>query len=444
MSKNTVLKIIGILSILSVGGGYAYYLMNSNNTNTNSNTNNSVVGKIFSPFGFGSKNNTNNQDTPTDTLGDTIKTIVEGIKINSKFTQITDYPVSGLTYFIDERPLDQKTEEIKTETTQTPETKTSTNKNTKDIKKIVLPTTEKVPSIRYMRANNGHVYQTYLDTQANGKISNSTIPEIYEGIFASKPNNIIYRLLGDDSTTIKTIYGTLGGKEGVFLPDNISDILISPNGNNFFYLLPNSNGSMGVVGSFVDKNKTTLLNSTFSEWLSQWPTNQTIFLTTKASYDAEGYMYVLPTTKGSLKKVLGGIKGLTTLVSPSGDKVLYSSTTDQGPRLYIYTISRQTTTPLSLYGLPEKCVWSWDSIRVYCAIPNTIDGNSYPDLWYQGVTSFTDKFVRINSEINTTGEIANSSYEKPIDGIKLIVDDTEKTLFFINKKDKTLWSLNLQ
>lgn len=446
MSRNTILTIIGIMAVVSVVGGYGYYL-SSKQPSTTTPGDTSIISKVFSPFGIGTKTNPDGTNTTGDTLGSAIKNIISGIDVNSKFTQLTDFSVSGVTYFIDERPLPPKPVEIKVEDLKTETVKPVDTKKGKTTPKIITPpepTTESVPSIRYMRKSSGHIYQTYLDTKITGKISNSTIPEVYEGFFGTNPNNIAYRLLGTDGKTIKTILGVLGGKDSMFLPDNVSDIAIAPNGSNFFYIQPNANGSTGTIGSFTETKKTLLLNSAFSEWLVQWPINQTIFLTTKASYNTDGYMYSLPVVKGNLKKVMGGIKGLTTLVSPSGDKVLYNVTTSQGPSLNIYTISTNKYTPLSVYGLPEKCTWSADSIRVYCAIPTTIEGGGYPDIWYQGKVSFDDRFIRINTEIDTIAEVANSIFEKPIDAIKMVVDDKEQTLFFINKKDYTLWSLDLQ
>jgi hypothetical protein len=46
-----------------------------------------------------------------------------------------------------------------------------------------------------------------------------------------------------------------------------------------------------------------------------------------------------------------------------------------------------------------------------------------------------------------TGErttIANSVEETPVDGTHLFLSKGEDTLFFVNKKDSTLWSLDIQ
>lgn len=440
MSKKTIIIIIGIIAIISAVGGYVYMTMSKPNQAGDTT---STMGKIFSPFGFGQKINQGVQNSNGVDISIPKSDIPTTPIFGSKFNQITDFAVSGATFFIDQRPLTSKPVEVKIET-PTNTNKITGTKKTKVTAAPPTPTTEPVPSIRYMKRNDGHIYEKYLDTGATGQISNSTIPEVYEGLFSSNPNNVIYRLLGQDDKTIKTAYGVLGGRDSGFLPDNTLDLSISPNGNNIFYLATNSTGIYGVIGSFVDTKKSQIFASPFTEWLSQWPTNQTIFLTTKPSYGVDGFMYALSTTNSKIKKIMGGVKGLTTQVSPNGDKVLYSESTSAGPRMSIYTISTGKYSETGLYTLPEKCVWMNDSITIYCAVPDTIESNLLPDEWYQGQISFNDKFYRINTEINSLNQIANSIENIPVDGIKLFTDDTQKTLFFTNKKDNTLWSLDLR
>lgn len=439
MSKKTLLILIGIFAIVAMVGGFLYY---SAKNNTNENTDTSLVNKIFSPFGAG-KDNTAANDGLTKIDSETgAKSIIDGIFLDSRFKQITDFAVSGATFFIEQRPLPKKdegeTKEIKLETVVI-----KGKKVTRPIETPPEPTTEPVPAIRYMKKSDGHIYEMYMDTKIVGQISNSTIPEVYEGMFAINPNNIVYRLLADDNETIKTVVGVLGGAAGGFMPDGILDISISPNGKNFFSITPYSDGILGVIGSFNDSRKTQIFNSSFTEWLTQWPTEKFIFLTTKASHNTDGYLYALSTSTNSTKKVMGRIKGLTTLVSPNGNRVLYSYTTESGPKLGIYQISDNSYKSVSLYGLPEKCVWTNDSMRIYCAVPENLDSTQLPDTWYQGRVSFNDSFMRIDAETGTYNKLANSTEETSVDGIKLFIDDKEKTIFFINKKDNTLWSLDI-
>jgi hypothetical protein len=290
---------------------------------------------------------------------------------------------------------------------------------------------------------NGHMYKMFLDTKIQEKISNSTIPSIYEAFFNYSGNTIIYRYLSQENI-INSFMASLGSPKGEFLPQNISDLSISTDGTKYFYLTENNNEVTGVVGSFGNTAKNYVFNSPFTEWLSQRTNNQEVFLTTKASYSVDGSIFSLNTNNKTLTKILGGVPGLTTLVSPGGSSVLYSTSAEAGPKLGIFNTIKHMSKDLDSYGLPEKCVWSNDNINVYCGIPSLITGNQYPDSWYQGLISFDDYFVKINTITGDRITIANSTEETPIDGTHLFLSDKEDLLFFINKKDYTLWSLNIK
>jgi hypothetical protein len=134
----------------------------------------------------------------------------------------------------------------------------------------------------------GHIYQMYLDTKASGKVSNSTIPGIYEAMFDGTATGVIYRYLDDSSKSITTFLATLGSSKGEFLPSDILDVSVSPDKTKFFYLTRSSNGVVGTVRSFKDGKRTQVFNSPFSEWLTQWVGDQKVYLTTKASANFSG------------------------------------------------------------------------------------------------------------------------------------------------------------
>jgi hypothetical protein len=289
----------------------------------------------------------------------------------------------------------------------------------------------------------GHVYQMYLDTKITGKISNSTIPSVYETIFSGNANSIIYRYASSDNKSITSFLASLGGKSSIFLNSDITAVSLSPDKTKFFSIIKTKNGSIGVIKPFDETKTYQVFTSSFSEWLPQWVTNQSVYLTTKPSYLVDGSVFSLNTTNRTLTKLFGSIAGLTTLASSNGNLVLYGASLNIGPKLNVFNIKNHTSSDLDIYGLPEKCVWSNDNINAYCAIPNTIVGTQYPDYWYQGLISFEDRFIKINTQTKETTTFANSSNETPIDATNLFLSDKEDSLFFINKKDSTLWSLDL-
>lgn len=494
MSKKTI--IIFIIVFIIVGGFVAWLSISSKKTNTQ--TEEIPWYQSFNPFGTGitqiGKNPNNNQDNNTEEEQDN-----DEKSAVSRFYRITDFAVAGATFLNDYRPTtntDTEKTQIEPITVQiNPNTKTgrveiqnflnntlslnpplvadgnfgklttkaisdfqqannltATGKIdketapylTKTIEPINTPQnqTEQAPSLRYVERANGHMYKIFLDTKSTEKISNSTIPGIYEALFSGTAQTIIYRYLSQDKT-ISSFIATLGAEKGDFLPQDISEISVSPDKTKFFYLTKNSTGVVGTVGVFGLNKKEVVFNSSFTEWLSQWANNQKIFLTTKSSYNVPGNIFILNTTSRTILKVFGGVEGLTTLVDPLGTKILYSYSSQTGPKLAVFDIEKHTAKDLNFYGLPEKCVWAKNGSNVYCAIPNTIKGNQYPDSWYQGLVSFDDFFVKINIETESSETIANSNNETPIDGTSLFLNTKEDALFFINKKDSTLWSLSL-
>ncbi len=362
----------------------------------------------------------------------------------NRFHQITDFSVAGAVFFEDTRPL-PITESALTGGEQLPPeviTPTKTTTKTKATK-IEPPKVEIVPAIRYVERVTGHINQMYLDTKTIGKVSNGTIPSIHEALFDGSASSVLYRYLSSDGKTINSFLATLGGAKGEFRPADILDVSISPDKTKFFYLTKTFSGVTGSIRSFKDTKKTQVFNSSLTEWLSQWATSQNVYLTTKASASVEGSLFSLNTTNGVMSKLFGGVKGLTTLSNKDGSLVLYSATVNGGPRLGVLDVKNHSVKGLELYSLPEKCVWGADNTFVYCAIPREIIGGQFPDSWYQGLVSFDDYFVKINPFTGEISTIADSNYQTPVDATHLFLNKTEDQLFFINKKDSTLWSLDL-
>lgn len=479
----TVFAIVGLIVL----GVYLW-------SNRNKTTNDKGVTpwyQSFNPFG-GSGGSTNTANT-TDVTGETSSGNGE-ISPSSRFFKITDFAVSGFLYQDYSKPIsgsDQPKEVLTTIDSNTKEGRVKIqgilNKALSLEKPLVedgnfgkmtieaikkfqqennIPTTGKIdavtakyfveskttkeeiqheiiPSVKYVERKNGHIYQTTLPDMTTQKISNSTIPSIYEAFLNKTGNTVIYRYLSEDSI-ISTFLATMGKSNGQYLPANITDVSVSKDKEKFFYLVKSNNSVQGVVRNFETGVYQNIFNHQLTEWISSWDINDNIYLTTKASYFATGAMYKLNENNKTISKVLDGVKGLTTQISPDGKNVLYSTNSVNGPKLMIYSVKDNKSIDLDIYGLPEKCTWSQDNITIYCAVPNLIKGNQYPDVWYQGIVSFDDYFIMINTKGPEVFTIINSKEETPTDGISLTLDVNEKYLFFINKKDYTLWGLNIQ
>jgi hypothetical protein len=365
----------------------------------------------------------------------------------SLLKKITDKPVAGAGIFYQERFAEVP------EVTPAPTTETANETSTSA---VVTPTTETIPVIKYTEQTTGNVYQIEIKNTEEKTISSSTIPAVHDSIFTNNGNSVVMRYL-QNSNTIESFVKNLpkeilGGdtvenlqNPGYFMPENISDLSASPDGFQLFYLLNTQNGSTGIISTMDGINKHQVFNSPFTEWLTQWPNDRMITLTTKASAELPSYMYAIDPNKQDFSRILGGVNGMTTLTSPNGRLVLYN-TNDLS--LYLYDIETKNAKKLNIKTLPEKCVWSNTSDSLYCAVPKSIPRGEYPDSWYQGEVSFSDTFWYVDIYGTNATMVFDPSDElkgeaNSIDAIKLNTDANQEYLIFINKKDSSLWLFNL-
>lgn len=404
MSKKNIL-IISSLILGFVFVGLVVYLLSTNSTDT-SNGGLSVFRK-FLPFGgdtvVANDGENNNTETPNQ------ETPVNPENFNQPLRKLSSEPVAGA--------------------------------GTLDIKAGTV--------VRYMEKATGHIYEVELFSPKNGRISNTTIPLIYDAIWGNKNNSLVARYLSSDDTQVESYYLTLNNSsstentlKGVALPKNIEDV--SSFGGNFFYLIQNTNSSTGYMSDFNGKNK-IIWNSDIKELTTQFVNSKIVALNTKPAQKIPGYLYFIDTTTGQNRRILGDIAGLTTLSDPLGEKVVLLSQNDS-VRFMFYTIKTKAYVDLSPITFPEKCVWSKkDTNIIYCAVPKDyIAGNSLIS-WYKGLISYSDDIWRydVKNNIATIVEDLSKASSIDIDVIKPQLSENEQYLVFVNKKDDSLWSLDL-
>lgn len=317
---------------------------------------------------------------------------------------------------------------------------------------------------RYLDKATGNVFESNLSGTRNKRVTNTTIPKVYETVWAADGDSLVLRYAPDNTDTIKSLYAKISAStgtttsdeqdlqelQGTFLPSNISQFVVAPGDTGkekVFYLLPGDN--MGVTGFIADMDggkNTKVFDSALHEWLITWPKTDTITFSTKPAAEIAGYLYFLNTKDGSFRKVLGDVRGLTTLTNPTASQVLYSESGESIFSLGTYNVKTATRNILTQKTLPEKCVWSKkEASTLFCGIPKSIPANKYPDVWYQGLVSFSDAIWKVNAS-TSQAELLVDPKEKAgveIDATNLTLDSSEKYLLFTNKKDSQLWGLRL-
>lgn len=325
---------------------------------------------------------------------------------------------------------------------------------TKISKPKVLKQEEK---IRYIERGTGHIYEASSSTIPTERITNSTQTRINETFFDKKGENILMRGLLGNSDNIQTRLGTtifetptstsmsLKTKD---LPYNMISVVLSPEKDYFAYYTEQKN-----VGSFINISRLdgtgvfSVYKSPFREWLLSWPNKDTLVLNTKPSKYSEGFAYSINIKSKAFKRITGGQKGLTTLVSPDGLNVLVGESTEGSMKLSVLNLKTQASKDIYIRTLPEKCVWSTlEKNTLFCAASESIVYAPYPDAWYQGLVFFDDNIWKINTETqeNKLVYVIKDFIKEGIDATNIILNKNEDYLMFTNKKDLSLWGLQIE
>jgi len=229
---------------------------------------------------------------------------------------------------------------------------------------------------------------------------------------------------------------------------NISGIAKNEN-NNVFYIKQAGTQAEGYKNSIDFKSPLQIFKSPISNWIVEWPNKNIITLQTKSSGASYGYLYFLNTTTGIVSNILKDSYGLATKTNRNGDMVLYSVTDSRGKNLstFVFDTTKNKNTNIQIKTLAEKCVWGIENAQfVFCAVPEVIGGGILPDSWYQGKEKFNDQFWMIDI-IENSGtllfENERRSLSEDIDAQDVSLGYDEGALYFINKRDSSLWSLSL-
>ncbi|MBU3925599.1 hypothetical protein KJ763_00305 [Patescibacteria group bacterium] len=302
-------------------------------------------------------------------------------------------------------------------------------------------------SIKYIEKSTGHIFEINPDGQNRNRISNTTILKSFESFWSTDGNSLIVRYLEDsgDYFNIRNFSGSFSAStslEGIFLPNDIKSLVVSPEEKSIFYLIPSGDSNIGLTASFLNEKKKQIISIPFGEFNVSWPSKNIISFNTKPSAEIEGHVYFLNLKTGGFNKIFGDIKGLVSLVSPDASKILFSQTSGKRIISKIYDIDKKTESGFWVNTIPDKCVWSKKEKGViYCGTPNSLPNADYPDEWYQGLVSFNDSLWKINIDI---GESILVAPDLNMDMINLSLTPDEDYLVFINKKDNTLFSLKLE
>lgn len=328
-----------------------------------------------------------------------------------------------------------------------------------DLGAEAAPTTTEIV-FRYMERGTGHIYETKENSLTKQRISNTTIPKVYNALFNTDGTKLLLRYLDLNNETIKTFASAIVPNqdsaadvieftiEGRFLPDNIGDLSYSTEGNKVLYLknIPGTEDTGMYIADLIEESISLIYQTQISQWISQWLNDTTVAITTRAHSKVSGYSFLVDTENKQLAKVIEAEKGLTTTYNIDATRMLYSVADGRSIKTYIYSVPEKTSIPINIKTIPDKCAWSpVEQNIIYCGAPNIITRADYPEDWYQGEVTFKDNIWKIDTDTFRVENIYRdrSETDESFDIIKPQISPDGRYLMFVNKKDLSLWSLDI-
>lgn len=303
--------------------------------------------------------------------------------------------------------------------------------------------TTSATEVRYAERTSGNLYAYDVSARTLTRLSNRTLPGIEEAAWTPTGSTAFLRFLSNENGAeeIDTYALPSTGDGGYFLEPNLSQVFVTGS-STLVTLLPSSTGSIATVAKTDGTSSKTLFSSALAS-LRLYPAGKGYDAATKASAQADGYAFSVG-ADGTFTRLLGPLSGLTILPSPSGKTVLYSFRSGNSVNGGLFDAATHSATNLPLSILPEKCVWTADEKAAYCAVPRTLSG-TWPDSWYQGTTSFSDRIWKIDLASRTAILVVDPLQvgKVDVDAVSLAIDPKADVLVFTNRADGSLWMYDL-
>jgi hypothetical protein len=324
----------------------------------------------------------------------------------------------------------------------TPPATTQTASSTNASSTEVVTTPEEV-EVRYIDRQSGNVYSFRVHERVATRLSNKTLPGIQEAAWLSDGSRAFVRFLEKDGAGgehVSTYMLPANGEGGYFLEQDLAEVRTAS--SSVLALYSSGSGSVASLAGPDGTSGKTLFSSALSALTLRFA-GASVIAATKPTSALDGYAFLV-NPAGSFTRLLGPLRGLTVLPSPSGSQALYSYV--DRTRLYtqVLDVANRTSVSLPLVTLAEKCAWNREGTAVFCGVPTAVSGN-LPDAWYQGAHAFSDRIWRIDlaSRVATLVLDPREVTGQPMDIEALALDSASDVLVFMNRLDGSLWSYDL-
>ena len=297
MKRNLIIAAMAIVLIGLLVGLYFLFFSPSAHLTTS-------PGGSFNNTGSGTVNSTNTIEPGTGAT-------TAGTTVAPNLVEITTSPVSAGEVLFDIPPT-----QIPGSTQLSSTSASSTQSTPTFIPGDVV--------VRYIDRESGNVYSYLALTRKLARISNKTLPGIQEASWLPDGSMAFVRFLTNTngSSHISTYALPFDGNGGYFLQQDLAQAIVTGS-STVFTLSVSTGSSVGTTAHADGTSPQTLFTSPLTSILMRG-FGVGLTAVTKASAELDGYAFSL--SGGVFTPVLGPLKGLTVLPSPSGKILLYSYT----------------------------------------------------------------------------------------------------------------------
>lgn len=301
--------------------------------------------------------------------------------------------------------------------------------------------------IYYAEAGNGNIYTLNpFTTEEERRLSNTTLKEASAASFSTDGKTVAVRLENDRRVGELSI-GNLNegvGYEFSSLEKPVSDFKVL-NANELVFVTATSTGLLNTVYNLTTKQEKPLFTVPFFEARMEWGTSSrdSHYVFTKPTYLFEGYTYKF--TKSKMSRVPVSGFGLIAFNTPT--HIAYTKIENLIARSSLYNKLSDTKIESPIIIVPDKCTASQkDTNTIWCAVEGNTMPAEFPDNWYRGLISFKDTIWKVDLLTSQASPIVDTLAEsggRELDIINMMVGESERALYFINKNDNTLWMYEL-
>lgn len=299
-------------------------------------------------------------------------------------------------------------------------------------------------AVSYIERQSGNVYSYSVNTGTRTRTSNKTVPGIQSASWLPNASTAFVQYLsGADFSTINAYALSATGSDGFFLSQNLQDIAVSS--TSILSLFSGVNGSIASLSRIDGTRPSEIFTTPLSSLRLSFAGKNQYLAFTKPSASLSGSVFLVDST-GRFSRVTGPLNGLVAKASPSGKWVLASYVNGSAMQMNLVNTATGESLPLPVATIADKCVWTSDDSAVYCGIPVSPSPNfNYPDDWYQGAVSFSDRIWKIDVSGRYAQFVLDFAKENDgrLDATALAIDPLNTVLVFVNKNDGSLWSYSL-